>query len=225
MTRALSAAEIADRVSVVLAEVRALGGPGVEIVAVTKGHDVEIARHVLAAGVQDLGENVAAELAGKAALLREARWHAIGRVQRNKVRVLAPLVHLWHSVDRHELGTEIARRAPGATVLVQVNASGEPQKGGCEPSAVPDLVEHLYALGLEVRGVMTIGVAGDREATRSAFRRTAAIADALDLPVRSMGMSEDWRDAIEAGSTMVRIGRALVGERAGPRQNARSVGD
>ena len=65
------------------------------------------------------------------------RWHFIGRLQRNKVRTIAPHVALWQSVDRPELGAEIARRAPGAAVLVQVNVSGEPTKGGCAPDDVP----------------------------------------------------------------------------------------
>ena len=88
------------------------------------------------AGLVDIGENYAQELVAKAEAPEvvdrpDIRWHAIGRLQRNKVRLLAPYVTLWQAVDRLALGTEIARRAAGARVLVQVNVSGEDQKGGC----------------------------------------------------------------------------------------------
>ena len=88
----------------------------------------------------DVGENRAQELLGQGAgapIAAGARWHFLGRLQRNKVRALAPWVACWQSVDRAELGDEIARRAPGARVLVEVNLGGEPQKGGCAPGAAP----------------------------------------------------------------------------------------
>ncbi len=206
------------------AEVDRLGGPGITIIAVTKGHPVELAQQVAAAGIVDLGESYAQELVAKAPLVSGVRWHLIGRLQRNKVRSLAPLVALWHSVDRSELGTEIARRAPGASVLVQVNATGEMQKGGCPPEDVPRLVDALRADDLDVRGLMTVGVAGDDRATADAFSRTSSLAEALALPVRSMGMSDDWRIAVEHGATMLRIGRTLVGARPDPRDGDRRVG-
>ena len=97
------------------------------------------------------------------------RWHFIGRLQRNKVRSLAPHVALWQSVDRPELGAEIARRAPGAAVLVQVNVSGEPTKGGCAPDDVPGLVRDLTADGLEVAGPDGGRATGPPEAARPGF--------------------------------------------------------
>ena len=117
------------------------------------------------AGLVDVGENYAQELVGKAAELAgdvQPRWHFIGRLQRNKVRALAALVALWHSVDRLALGAEIAKRAPGAQVLVQVNVSGEPRRAGARPTAVAELVGRLVDLGLEVDGLMTVGPTGAR---------------------------------------------------------------
>jgi pyridoxal phosphate enzyme (YggS family) len=217
-------ASIAARVADVRRRVRAAGGDpaGVTLVAVTKGFPAAVLDATLAAGVVDVGENYAQEALDKLAALdldadalagRGARLHFIGGLQRNKVRQLAPVVGLWQTVDRAELGAEIARRAPDAAVLVQVNASGEPTKGGCAPTATAGLVDQLRAVGLDVRGLMTIGVAGDPDATARCFAAVAALADDLDLPVRSMGMSADLELAVAAGATMVRVGRDLFGPR------------
>jgi uncharacterized pyridoxal phosphate-containing UPF0001 family protein len=141
------------------------------------------------------------------------RWHAIGRLQRNKVRDLAPHVHLWQSVDRPELGAAIARHAPGARVLVQVGATGEEGKGGCPPEQVPGLVDALVALGLDVRGLMTVGPTDPDADPRPGFDLVAALAGRLGLAEVSMGMSGDIEAAVAAGSTMVRVGTALFGPR------------
>ena len=189
----------------------------VRLLAVTKGFGPAVAAAALAAGLVDLGESYAQELVAKAPVLAAGpvapRWHLIGRLQRNKVRSLAPLVHRWDSVDRLELGREIAHRAPGATVLVQVNVTDEPQKGGCAPAEVDGLVAALQGEGLVVEGLMAVGRAGDEVATREGFATLVAAADRLGLPERSIGMSGDLEAAVAAGSTMVRIGRDLFGER------------
>lgn len=187
----------------------------VTVVAVTKGHDVWAVDAARDAGLRDIGENYAAELlqkhssasAGKPVL----RWHFLGRVQRNKVKALAGAVDLWQGVDRLVAGQEIARRAPAAAVLVQVNVSGEPAKNGCRFEEAPALVAGLGDLGLDVRGLMAVGPAtGD---PRRAYGRLNALADRLDLTERSMGMSADLETAVEEGATMVRIGQALFGPR------------
>ncbi len=189
----------------------------ISVVAVTKGFGAEVARTAADLGLVDLGENYAQELVGKAADLdaagRVVRWHAIGRLQRNKVRSLAAIVELWQSVDRGSLGAEIARRAPGAAVLVQVNVSDEPQKGGCPPAATGTLVHELVDHGLDVRGLMTVGRSGPVDEARRGFEQLARLADDLDLPVRSMGMSGDLEAAVRAGATLVRPGTALFGPR------------
>ena len=146
----------------------------------------------------------------------EPRWHLLGRVQRNKVRSVAALVHLWQGVDRPTAGAEIARRSPGAHVLVQVNLTGEPQKAGCRFEEAPGVAEELRDSGLDVCGLMGIGPAGPPEDARGGFRRLRELADRLGLGELSMGMSDDLEVAVQEGSTMVRIGRALFGPRPDP---------
>jgi PLP dependent protein len=126
---------------------------------------------------------------------------------------VADRVACWQSIDRASLVSELATRAPGARILVQVGAPGDPGKGGADPADVPDLVARARDAGLDVTGLMAVGVAGDPEATADAFATTADLADHLDLPERSMGMSGDLAVAVRAGTTMVRVGTALFGPR------------
>ncbi len=139
------------------------------------------------------------------------RWHFVGRLQRNKVGQLAPWVCCWHSVDRLPLGEAIARRAPGARVLVEVNLGEEPTKGGCAPREVDGLVASLQALDLDVDGLMTVAPqVGDPRGWFAALRDLGARLGVTEL---SMGMSADFEAAIEEGATMVRVGRAIFGAR------------
>lgn len=192
----------------------------VRVLAVSKGVEAPRLEVALAAGLHDLGESYAQELVAKAegplAEHAQLRWHFIGRLQRNKVRLVAPFVHLWQSVDRLSLAADVARRAPGARVLVQVNVAGADQQGGCPPERVAATVEGCRDLGLEVEGLMAIGPQGSPEVVRAGFRRVRVLADALQLPERSMGMSGDLEQAVAEGSTMVRVGTALFGPRRGP---------
>jgi pyridoxal phosphate enzyme (YggS family) len=218
-----SAAEVGAAADRVRERIAAAGGDplAVGLLAVTKGFPVDIAETALAAGLLDLGENYAQDLVAKAELLAGAdpapRWHFIGRLQRNKVKHLAPHVAVWQSVDRLELGQEVARRAPGATVLVQVNPLAEPQKGGCPPDDVPTLVAALRDEGLDVQGLMAVGPTPGADRTTGdaaeAFGVVRHLADQLSLPERSLGMSDDLDAAVAAGSTMVRVGRGLFGDR------------
>lgn len=200
-------------------------GRRVTLVAVTKGFGPDAVQAALAAGLVDVGENYAQELRAKAAAMAAMaaevgedasiapRWHFLGRLQRNKVRQLAPLVAVWESVDRLELVDEIARRAPGATVHLQANLSGEPQKGGAPLDEVADLVARARDAGLDARGLMGVAPAGPPERARPGFRALVALADELDLPERSIGMSADLDVAVEEGATTVRLGTALFGPR------------
>jgi pyridoxal phosphate enzyme (YggS family) len=188
----------------------------ITLVAVSKEVDASAVAAAVAAGQHDFGENRAQELVAKVDALRaeqiDPSWHFIGRLQRNKVKAIAPHVALWHSVDRVEIGAEIARHAPGARVLVQVNVSGEVQKGGCEPGAVEALVGSLGDLDLSVVGLMTVPpLAG---APRPHFATLRDLATRLALPELSMGMSSDFEAAIGEGSTLVRVGRAVFGPRS-----------
>jgi pyridoxal phosphate enzyme (YggS family) len=187
----------------------------VRILAVTKGHPPDAVRAALAAGLSDIGEDRAHELVAKAAELEaeQPRWHFIGQLQRNKVRQIAHLVDVWQSVDRLRLGEEIAKRAPGASVLIEVNLTDDPDRGGTRPGLVPGLVEGLRDLGLQVDGLMAVGPQGAPEEVRGGFGRVRALADDLGLVERSLGMSDDLELAVQEGSTMVRVGTALFGGR------------
>jgi pyridoxal phosphate enzyme (YggS family) len=183
----------------------------VTLVAATKTVDPERVRAAVTAGVADLGENRAQELLEKAPVVDGARWHFLGALQRNKVRALAPWVVCWHSVDRAALGEEIARRAPGARVLVEVNLAGEHQKPGCTPEQARELVDVLSGLGLTVEGLMAVPPPTDDP--RPWFAALRELATRLDLRELSMGMTDDFEVAVEEGATMVRVGRALFGDR------------
>jgi pyridoxal phosphate enzyme (YggS family) len=189
----------------------------VTLVAASKTVPVERVAEAVALGVTDVGENRAQELVTKAdALARttvdpRVRWHVLGRLQRNKVRTLAPLVTWWQTVDREELGSTIARHAPGARVLVEVNLGAEPQKGGCAPGDAARLADALRELGLHVEGLMTIPPQHDEP--RPWFAALRGLAADIGVHHLSMGMTDDYEMAIEEGATMVRVGRALFGAR------------
>ena len=214
---------LADRLAAVWERIEAAGGSPerVRLVAVTKGFGADVVRDALAVGLGDLGESYAQELVAKVAEVPHdgpvaPRWHFVGRLQSNKVRLVAPYVTLWHSVDRASIGREIARRAPGAAVLAQVNPTGEATKAGCTPDDLPRLLDELRGMQLDVRGLMTIAPAGQREVARRAFAKVREMAGFHGLEEVSMGMSDDLDVAVAEGATMVRVGAALFGPRPGP---------
>jgi len=199
----------------------------VRIIAVTKGHGPAAVRAAADAGLEDVGENRVQEALEKQNQVAEARvvWHLIGALQRNKARHAVGRFALIHSVDRPDLAAELDRRsAPDSRqrILVQVNCSDEPQKGGVEPGALPALLDGLHALQrLEVVGLMTMSaLTDDTDEQRRAFRRLRELRNAAErgghsLPELSMGMSGDYPVAVEEGATMMRLGTVLFGERAG----------
>ena len=191
----------------------------VRLVAATKTVPAERVADAVALGVTDVGENRAQELLAKADTLAatapstqaDVSWHFLGRLQRNKVRSLAGRVTWWQSVDREALGVAIARHAPGAQVLVEVNLADEPQKGGCAPTDAGRLADALRETGLRVEGLMTIPPEGDDP--RRWFAALRELGGDLGVDHLSMGMSDDYEIAVEEGATMVRIGRAIFGAR------------
>jgi pyridoxal phosphate enzyme (YggS family) len=188
----------------------------VTLIAAAKTVGTDALAAILATGVVDLGENRAQELLAKAPVLAEGAvapvWHFIGALQRNKVRALAPWVQRWHTIDRSELAETVARHAPGARVLVEVNLAGEAAKAGCAPAEVPALVDAVRHRDLAVDGLMAVPPHDvDPRRWFAALRELAA---REGLPELSMGMSHDYEIAVEEGATMVRVGRALFGERA-----------
>jgi pyridoxal phosphate enzyme (YggS family) len=213
---------VADRLAEVRRRIeRAGGGPEVAVLAVTKGFGPEAMAAAVAVGCPAVGENYAQELLAKLDALGaldvpRPEVHFIGRLQSRKVRTVAGVVDVWQSIDRSVLVDEVAKRAPGARIMVQVNVSDEPQKGGCTPAEAPGLVAAARGAGLEVEGLMTVGRTGPPDAAREGFRMLRRLADEVGVRQRSMGMSEDLEVAVSEGSTMVRVGTALFGERPPP---------
>jgi PLP dependent protein len=210
-----------DGIAERLARVRAGLPDRVTLVAVSKTQPPEAIRAAYAAGQRDFGENYAQEWRAKAdalADLGDLVWHFIGGLQTNKVKLVAGRVRWVHTVDRASLAEELSRRsaATGATtrVLLEVNVAGEASKAGCAPADVPRLAEQVSRLpGLALRGLMCIPPAeGD---PRPHFAALRALRDGLGLalPDLSMGMSGDYRIAIEEGATLVRVGTAIFGAR------------
>lgn len=225
----------------------------VQLIAVTKGVDLEIVKLLLDLGQLDLGENRVQQLVKRASLIDEqmqrraaagndiggpVRWHMIGSLQRNKVRQILPLVSLVHSMDTLRLAEEISARAEKAgqpaEVLVQANVSGEKSKSGIPPAAVPYLVEQIASLAkLKVVGLMTMApLVENPEEVRGVFTRTRELFEEIrasrragpDFAHLSMGMSNDFVVAIEEGATLVRIGSALF-EGVAPVRPDQGTGD
>ncbi len=214
----IDAAVLAGRVAEVWQRIEAAGGSSeaVTLVAVTKTFPIGYVEAALGAGLVDLGENYAQELAAKADEASSAglqpRWHFIGGLQRNKVKLLAGRVELWQTVDRSALVDEIAKRDPGARILIQVNTTGEDQKSGCDPQVAQELVDRGRLAGLAVDGLMTIGPTGGGD-PRPSFEQLRELALGCGVEQLSMGMSADYELAVAEGATMVRIGSALFGPR------------
>ncbi len=191
--------------------------PRVNVLGVTKSFTAELILDAHAAGICRIGENYAQELLSKAEVIRsidDLEVHFIGQLQSNKVRSLVGLVDRFDTVDRSSLVAELARRAPGARILIQVDTSDEPGKGGCAPDEVAALCDLAGSRGLVVEGLMTVGpTQGGPEAARRGFALVRSLADQLGLRECSMGMSDDLEVAISEGATEIRVGRALFGPR------------
>ena len=201
----------------------------VRLVAVSKGHPAEALREAYAAGQRDFGENYVQEWTQKAESLSDLAidWHLIGHLQRNKARQVVERAAWVHSVDSVELARELGRRAAArppslgpVRVLVEVSIAGEAQKGGVP---APELEAVLAAIeaepALRLSGLMCIPpAAASAAASRQPFDELVRLRDrsggAVRLPELSMGMTQDFEAAVATGSTLVRIGTAIFGERA-----------
>jgi pyridoxal phosphate enzyme (YggS family) len=215
------------RVRSVIAERQRAGGwtHPVQVVAVTKTHGPDAVRAAVAAGLDAVGENRVQEALTKqdACAGLAVQWHLIGTLQRNKVRQISGRFALIHSVDRLELAQEIDQRAAGGApqaILIQVNCSGESQKGGVDPDQLEALLAGMRPLSrVVVRGLMTMAALSDDETVqRRAFAALRALRDPMQLrgfalPDLSMGMSGDYGVAVEEGATIVRLGTVLFGTR------------
>jgi pyridoxal phosphate enzyme (YggS family) len=204
---------------------RAVGD--VELVAITKTHDVEQVRAAYEAGQSLFGESRVQEARAKIPELpSNSRWHFVGHLQKNKIRHALPLFELIHSIDSLALAQEADRIAAEEgmhpRVLLEVNVAGEGSKFGFKPETLRTEMETLLALGrLSIEGLMTIPpLATEAEASRKYFIKLRELRDALEkesrakLPHLSMGMTNDFVIAIEEGATLVRVGTAIFGERS-----------
>ena len=192
----------------------------VTLIAVSKGQPADAISAAAGAGIRHFGENRIQEALPKieqaTAAGVEATWHLVGHLQSNKAKAAASAFDVIHSVDSARLLARLdAAAAPPRDVLLQVNVAAEPQKQGVAPEAVDTLVEATHATdSLRLRGLMTIApIAADPEEVRPLFRALRLLAERFELPDLSMGMTDDFEVAIEEGATLVRVGRAIFGER------------
>jgi pyridoxal phosphate enzyme (YggS family) len=202
----------------------------VTLVAVSKTVDPERLRAAVAAGLTLLGENRVQEAARKAPDVPGARWHLVGPLQSNKVRRALEVFESIESIDSLDLASRVDRLAPEVRpgtrypVLLQVNVDIDPAKHGFRPDAVADAMPGLLELSnLDVRGLMTVGrFTTDPVEARATFRELRETSARLRDrwaglgPELSMGMTDDFELAIEEGATIVRVGRAIFGERVRP---------
>ncbi len=210
----------AVRRRIAAAAARAARDPAeITLIAVSKTQPAALIRAAIVAGVTDIGENYVQEAAGKrGAVGVAARWHLIGHLQRNKAARALETFDCIHTVDNAALGTTLARHAAAhertARVLIEVNVGGEATKSGIAPDALGPLLAELRDPHLSIEGLMTVPPPGAPDAARGWFRRLRALRDTVGLRELSMGMTDDFEVAIEEGATMVRVGRAIFGERA-----------
>jgi len=199
----------------------------VRLIAVSKTVDAKTAYAAFGEGARDFGENRPECLCEKALAVSEANWHFIGNIQSRRIPDIVGSATLIHSLCKSSHADKVSSSARmlGKTqdVLIEVNVSGETSKGGCHPEDALELVQYCCALpNVRVCGLMTMAPQGDAEVAYACFEQLAALKSdihgklndkyAQSFVELSMGMSEDWREAVRAGSTMVRIGRAIFSE-------------
>jgi uncharacterized pyridoxal phosphate-containing UPF0001 family protein len=207
--------EIRSRLAELDAELQALAGPNKpRIMCVTKKHAAEEAQSVVDAGVRDLGENYFQELAGKAKQVSGATWHFIGQIQSNKLARIAEIASEVHSVCHLDQLVILARHSYKGAVYIQVKPDGAPEnRGGVDRAMLPALVDAGRNLGLRVVGLMGMPLPGDEASIRSFYREISLLANDLGLREKSMGISSDYRIAVEEGATIIRLGTAILGPR------------
>ena len=198
--------------------------PGaIKLIAVTKVATLEQLLEASALGITDFGANRVQDAAEQVKNLPGARWHFIGHLQTNKVKDVLPVYTLIHTLDRFSLAKQLQQVAERfdctAETMIQVNVSGEESKFGLAPGELPGFIEQLDMFDrINVQGLMTMApYVEDPEEARPYFRRLKLLRDenaveGIELPELSMGMTNDFKVAIEEGATMVRIGSALFAE-------------
>ena len=191
----------------------------VTLVAVSKTFPAEAVQAAIAAGATDVGENRVQEARDKKpAVAATARWHLIGHLQSNKAKDAVRLFDVIHTIDSASLAEKIARAAEAAgkrqDVLIEVNIGRESQKAGVDPGEVASVAQSVQRLqSLSLLGLMAIPPVGEAEEMRPHFSALRKLRDDLGLQHLSMGMTDDFEVAIEEGSTIIRVGRAIFGSR------------
>ncbi len=200
----------------------------VTLITVSKTKPIELLQEAYDAGSRDFGENKVQELLDKIPQLpQDIRWHMIGHLQRNKVKYIVDKVYLIHSVDSVRLAEEISKEAlkkqVEVNILVEVNVAQEESKFGTTTGEAIALVEEIAKLpGIHVRGLMTIApYVENEEENRAIFQKLRQLSvdiaskniDNISMNVLSMGMTGDYRVAVEEGATYVRVGTGIFGER------------
>lgn len=199
----------------------------VELLAVSKTKPIEDLKEAYEAGIRDFGENKVQELVSKeVSLPKDIRWHLIGKLQTNKVKYLVDKVYLIHSLSSIKLLNEIEKvfekNNTVANVLIQINIGREESKSGILKEELPDIIEAIETCDhVLAKGIMVIIPKGDEKNNKKYFKETKEIFDYLKvreyrnikMEVLSMGMTHDFNEAIEEGSTLVRIGQGIFGER------------
>ena len=200
----------------------------ITLIAVTKTVDVDVMSEARKLDLKNFGENKPQELVRKFEFFdKETRWHMIGHLQRNKVKYIIDKVELIHSLDNVKLAEEIQKQSVKhdkvADVLIEINIGNEISKHGISPEELFDFVDKVKGLkNLRIKGLMTVApYMTDSEDVRPYMKKMKSLFDELkemkgdniDVDTLSMGMSNDYKIAIEEGSTMLRIGSSIFGER------------
>ena len=207
-----------QRVQQVAGRLRGIRAPEhVEIVAVTKGRSAEWVLAALECGISDFGENYSDELLLKDREVSKMlegfdlpapRWHYLGKLQSNKIPRLAGTVSCWQTLDRAKTAASLARQVPEAEALIQIKTNDDPDRPGVAPQDLAPLLEQAREAGANVRGLMCVARQAPARPEED-FAALARLADLHGLPVRSMGMTEDYKAAVKCGATMLRLGRVL----------------
>lgn len=199
--------------------------PSVTVLAAAKTRSVQMVQEAYQAGIRHVGHNYVQEAAAMIPVVPEKLcWHMIGHLQRNKSRQALGLFDMIDSIDSQRLADELEKQAASlgrnVPVMIEVNIGEEEAKSGVQPDRAFQLAQYIRGLSrLKLVGIMTMGpLSGDPENSRAYFKRTARIYEEIkriqpDMEYLSMGMSHDYRVAVEEGATLVRLGTAIFGER------------
>ena len=216
-TKATSSSEITSNYHAIVERVSRIGGNRrVTVVAVSKTQASSAIELAYRGGVCDFGENYGSELAKKAKELSglPITWHMIGALQSKNILQIAPFVSLWHSISRRKELDILGQITPAPDALIQVNYSDEPGRNGVLASEVEDLVKYGLDLRINMVGLMVVTPVVPVADRVKIFRDTYRLGSSLGLSEFSMGMSDDFESAVQEGSTIVRVGRAVFGKRA-----------